>query len=250
LLHGSSIGGARPKATLFDDRRHLIAKFSCQTDTAPMVQFEYVGMELARHCGLNVAPADMVEVSGRHVLIVERFDRRGDGTRRAMVSALTILGLDENGGRYASYADLADQIRARFTNPNATLRELFARITLNVLIGNTDDHARNHAAFWNGDDLTLTPAYDVAPWLRSGGETTQSMIIDRDGRRDSRLALCVEAANIYHLDDGEARAIIDDQIDTIETEWDDVCDAARLTDVDRQRLRGGAVLHPSANYGY
>ncbi len=78
------------------------------------------------------------------MLVVERFDRPAGGTRKVMVSALTILGLDEHGGRYASYADLADQIRARFTTPDATLKELFARIVFNV---HTDDHARNHAAF-------------------------------------------------------------------------------------------------------
>ena len=75
LLHGTSIGGARPKATLVDRGRHLIAKFSSQSDNAPLVQFEYLGMELARRCGLNVAPAELVEVNKRNVLIVERFDR-------------------------------------------------------------------------------------------------------------------------------------------------------------------------------
>ena len=250
LLHGTSIGGARPKAVLRDGNRDVIAKFSAQADTVPLVQFEYVGMELARRCGLTVAPVELVDVHGRQVLLVERFDRPGDGTRRSMVSALTVLGLDEHGARYASYADLADQIRARFTDPDATLRELFGRLTLNVLIGNTDDHARNHAAFWNGDELSLTPAYDVCPWLRSGGETTQAMTIDRAGSRNSRLAVCVEAANVYHLDAAGARAVIDEQIDTIETSWHDVCDAAGLTTVDRQRLRAGAVLHPSTMYGY
>ena len=75
LLHGTSIGGARPKATLVDRGRNLIAKFSSQSDNAPLVQFEYLGMELARRCGLNVAPAELVEVNKRNVLIVERFDR-------------------------------------------------------------------------------------------------------------------------------------------------------------------------------
>lgn len=250
LLHGSSIGGARPKATLVDGGRALIAKFSASTDTSPLVQFEYLGMELARRCGIDAAPVTLVETRGRRVLIVDRFDRPSDGTRRAMVSALTILGLDENGARYASYTDLADQIRGRFTDPDATLRELFARITFNVLIGNTDDHARNHAAFWNGAELTLTPAYDVSPWLRSGGETSHAMSIDRAGHRESRLTLCVDAAAIFHLNELEARAIIDGQIDTIESEWIEVCEAAVLIEIDRRRLRSGAVLHPSVLYGY
>ena len=111
-------------------------------------------------------------------------------------------------------ATLADQIRARFTN-SAAMRELFARITFNILIGNTDDHARNHVAFWNGDEPTLTPAYDICPYPRSGGEAAQVMAIDRVGTRRSQVAVCVACAEIYHLDADEAHAIIDEQIDTI-----------------------------------
>jgi serine/threonine-protein kinase HipA len=250
LLHGTSIGGARPKATLVDKGRQLIAKFSSQSDTSPLVQFEFLGMELARRCGLNVASVELLEVNKRPVLMIERFDRPIDGSRLAMVSALTILGLDENGGRYASYADLADQIRARFSTPDATLRELYARIVFNIHIGNTDDHARNHAAFWNGVELSLTPAYDVSPWLRSGGEASQSMILDRNGRRDSQLVRCLEAANIFHLDQTEARSIIDRQREIIEAQWEAVCELAEVKAVDRKRLRSSAVLHPSTTYGY
>ncbi len=128
------------------------------------------------------------------------------------------------------------------------------RVIENRLVGpigaNTDDHARNHAGFWNGHELALTPAYDLSPWLRSGGETLQSMIIDRDGHRDSRLVRCLEAANIFHLDRREARAIIDNQISIIEGDWDQVCEEALLKRIDRKRLRNSAVLHPSTKYGY
>ena len=250
LLHGTSVGGARPKASLVDGDRQLIAKFSSTTDTSPMVQIEYVGMELAHRCGLNTAKVELIDVLGKQVLIVERFDRPGNGTRFAMVSALTVLGLDELGARYASYADLADQIRARFTKPAATLRELFARITFNILIGNTDDHARNHAAFWDGDALTLTPAYDVCPYPRSGGEANQIMAIDRVGTRRSQVAVCTAAADIYHLDPADARAIIHAQIHTIRTHWEEVCDLARMSSVARKQLWGSAVLNPYATDGY
>ena len=250
LLHGTSVGGARPKATLVDRDRQLIAKFSSTTDTSPMVQIEYLGMEFAHRCGLNTAKVELIEVLGKQVLLVERFDRPGGGTRLAMVSALTVLGLDEMGARYASYADLADQIRARFTNPAATLRELFARITFNILVGNTDDHARNHAAFWDGDELSLTPAYDVCPYPRSGGEANQIMAIDRAGTRRSQVAVCVAAADIYHLDRTEARAIINEQIDIISSNWKEVCDLAQMTVVDRKQLWSTAILNPYATYDY
>lgn len=97
-----------------------------------------------------------------------------------MVSALTLLELEEMMARYASYEDLATIIRHRFTSPKEALRELFGRMALNILCGNTDDHARNHAAFWNGKDLSLTPAYDICPQARTGGEGTQAILRPAD----------------------------------------------------------------------
>lgn len=91
--HGSSLGGARPKALLTDGSRQMIAKFSSVNDTFPVVQGEFVAMELARLCGLNVAPVELYHAAGRYVLGVERFDRGPDGSRHRVVSALTILGL-------------------------------------------------------------------------------------------------------------------------------------------------------------
>ncbi len=250
LLHGSSIGGARPKVLLADGPRRLIAKFSSATDTFPVVKGEFVAMELARRAGIDAARVELSEALGKDVLLVERFDRPAPGGRRALVSALTILGLDEWGGRYASYEALADEIRARFTEPRVTLRELFSRLTFNVLAGNTDDHARNHAAFWDGAELTLTPAYDVCPLPHAGGEASQAMAIGRDGFRLSQVAACIARAPIYLLSEKEARAIVDRQIETIEEAWDEVCDLARLNEVDRHRLQGGAILNPYAIEGY
>jgi serine/threonine-protein kinase HipA len=250
LLHGSSVGGARPKALLRDGDRRLIAKFGSRTDTYPVVKGEFVAMELARRAGLDVAAVDLTEALGRDVLLIDRFDRPPTGGRQAMVSALTILGLDELGARYASYADLARAIRTRFTDPLPTLRELFARITFNVLTGNNDDHARNHAAFWDGAALTLTPAYDICPQPRAGGETAQLMAIGEDGYRMSRVAGCVERAATYLLSETAAREIVDRQIETIETHWGEVCDRAGLTVVDRAAFWRRQFLNPYATEGY
>ena len=143
-----------------DDERKLIAKFSASTDLYSVVNAEFIAMKLASACGLDVAPVFLIPAGGKDVLLIERFDRvkaANGWHRRAMVSALTILGLDEMMARYASYADLAEVIRHRFTDPKDTLRELFGRICFNILCGNTDDHARNHAAFWDGKMLSLTP---------------------------------------------------------------------------------------------
>ena len=250
LLHGSSIGGARPKALLSDGARRLIAKFSSKPDTYSVVKAEFVVMELARRAGLNVATVALTDALGKDVLLIDRFDRPPGGGRRAMVSALTILGLDEVGARYASYAELARIVRARFTDPLPTLRELFSRITFNILSGNNDDHARNHAAFWDGTMLTLTPAYDICPQPRAGSETAQLMAIGEDGYRMSQLAGCVARASTYLLSEPDAREIIDHQIDVIETDWADVCDQAALTEVDRAWFWQRQFLNPYATDGY
>ena len=249
LLHGTSVGGARPKALLSDGDRSLIAKFSSSSDSRPVVKAEFVAMTLAKRAGLTVAPVGLVAVQHRDVLLVERFDRTPDGGRRALVSALTVLGLDEFGGRYATYWELADSIRARFTDPDLTLRELFSRITFNVLVGNTDDHPRNHAAFWDGRGLSLTPAYDLCPQPRIGRETAQAMAIAPDGFRRSELAGCIERAGTYHLDAAEARSIVHRQIDTIAANWAEVCDAARLTEVERMSLWEREFMNPSVLAG-
>ena len=240
LNHGTSIGGARPKALIDDGTKKFIAKFSSGNDTHSVVKAEFIAMKLAAACGLNTASVSMTRAAGKDVLLIERFDRARtkDGwTRRAMVSALTMLGLDEMMARYASYEDLAELVRHRFTNPKDTLKELYGRICFNVLCSNTDDHARNHAAFWDGKMLTLTPAYDICPQNRMGGEATQAMLIKNDARA-STLATCLAAAPDYHLKEVEATTLIERQITTIAKNWQAVCDEAELSPVDR-RLFGG-----------
>ncbi len=248
LTRGTSIGGARPKVLLTDADRSLIAKFASTTDIRSVVKAEGVAMELARRSGLNVAPTQVIQVTGKDVLLVERFDRPRGGQRRHLVSALTILGLDEfSGARYGSYALLADHIRRSFTRPAATLRELFSRIVFNILVGNTDDHPRNHAAFVNADrSLTLTPAYDICPQPRSVPQANQAMAIGRNGERSSQLATCLAACEVYLLDTSQAQSIIDAQISVIETQWRDAADAARLTELERQQLFRREILNEFA----
>ena len=253
LLHGTSVGGARPKALLDAGARSVIAKFASSTDPYPVVQAEYVAMELARRVGLDAAPVELARALGKDVLLVERFDRTVQRARRMIVSALTILELHNAhgiAGRYATYVDLAHQVRSRFTAPDATLRELFSRIVFNILVGNTDDHARNHSAFWDGDSLTLTPAYDICPQTRTGGEAAQAMAFGDSGDRLSQVARCVTHAGHYHLTAQQAREIVDRQISVIRDQWDDVCELASLPAVEKQRLWRRQFLNPYALYDY
>jgi serine/threonine-protein kinase HipA len=253
LVNGTPLGGARPKALLDDDGRKYLAKFSRSTDTFLWVQSEYVAMELARRCGLDVAPVRYVEAMERGVLLVERFDRPGIGARDRVVSAATILGMQTIvAARHFTYTEFADVIRARFVEPDATLREMFARIMFNIAVGNTDDHARNHAAFVLGDghELRLTPAYDISPQPRSGQTARHPQFGATGNDRESRIAALVEAAAIYHLEGEEAHSIADRYIDTIRSEWDEVCDLARLTLSQRRTLMGGPVLNDYIFYAH
>lgn len=252
LLHGTSIGGARPKALITDGDHKYIAKFSSSTDLYSVVKAEFIAMRLAALAGIDVAPVRLAHASGKDVLLVQRFDRHhtpNGWSRKAMVSSLTLLGLDEMMARYASYEQLAEIIRHRFSEPRQSLRELFARLVFNILCGNTDDHARNHAAFWDGRQLRLTPAYDICPQHRTGNEATQAMLIQGENRF-SRLDVCLAAADQFLLTSEEAREIIDAQMDSIRQHWDEVCDEAGLTLVDRSLLWKRQFLNPFALEGY
>ncbi len=246
LFHGSSIGGARPKALIQDQGKKYVAKFSSSTDLYSVVKAEFIAMRLAQLAGLNVARVKLVNAANKDVLLIERFDREqeeGNWSRRAMVSALTLLGLDDMMARYASYETLAEIIRHRFTEPKDTLKELFSRLAFNILCGNTDDHARNHAAFWNGKELTLTPAYDICPQGRTGNEASQAMLISGSNNM-SQLKSCLEAANHFLLSADDARAIFGHLTESIETHWNSVCEEAELSEVDRRLFWGRQFLNP------
>lgn len=251
LQHGSSIGGARPKALVDGGAQKFIAKFSATNDLYSVVKAEFIAMRLAALVGLTVAPVKLDKALGKDVLLIERFDRQSTPqgwTRRGIVSALTMLGLDESEARYASYEEMATLIRHQFTDPKATLEELYGRITFNILCGNTDDHARNHAAFWDGKALSLTPAYDICPQGRTGGEASQAMLITGN-KRLSQLSVCLEAAPQFLLGDAKARNIIMRQIAAIKSEWTPVCDEAQLGAVDRAFLWQRQFLNTFAFQG-
>ena len=248
LTFGTAVGGARPKALLVDGVQQLIAKFSVSTDTFPWMQAEAVGMELARRCGVHVAPTELTTAVGRDVLLVERFDRPGSEARRLVLSALTLLGLHELAARHGTYVQLAELVRLHFDAPKTTLHELFRRIVVNVLVGNTDDHARNHAAFWDGNHLSLTPAFDICPQPRSTGEVTQAMAFGNEDERRARLAACVSAAAIYDLSERDASGIVDECTAVVREQYEDVCATVGVGDYAKDLLWGRAVANDSVFY--
>jgi serine/threonine-protein kinase HipA len=113
-----------------------------------------------------------------------------------------------------------------------------------ILVGNTGDHPRNHAAYVNADgSLTLSPAYDICPQPRSAPQADQAMAIGRDGQRTSQIISCRTACETYLLSSAQAHAIIDEQIEIIRTQRDEAARAARLTELDRRQLYGREILN-------
>jgi len=246
LLHGTSIGGARPKALIESENKKYIAKFSSSNDIYSVVKAEFIAMRLARIAGIDAAPVSIKPVSGKEVLLIERFDRvfsEGEWMRKGLVSALTLLRLNEMEARYASYTDLAELIRLKFDQPKQTLKELFSRMVFNVLCGNNDDHARNHAAFWDGSQLKLTPAYDICPQNRTGQESSQAMLLSNDDNH-SRFSTCINAANEFMLNEDQAVDIILQQADAFVQNWNVLCDDAEINSVDRGFFIGRQFLNP------
>lgn len=250
LMNGTAIGGAHPKVLISDDTvGEYIAKLSVSTDVHPWIRAEAVAIELARRCGIDVSNASITKSMGRDVLPIERFDRLPDGRRRHVVSGLTILGFDALlGARYGSYPEMLDVLRELGREPQDIGRRLFERVVFNIAIGNNDDHARHHAAFWDGDSLELTPAFDLTPQPHSTDTSAQAMAIGRDGSRASHYSVCISAAADYGLSRPEAKQIVERIVSTIEEHWSEAADAAGLSEADRNLLWKRSVLNRSTSY--
>ncbi len=251
LNHGTSIGGARPKAAITGEHAKYVAKFSVSTDRFQIVKAEYVAMTLAARLGMNVAKVSLQKAAEKEVLLVERFDRY-PGTsgwcRRSVVSGLTVLGLDEKWAREATYPNLVDQVRMDGLAFKKDATELFSRLVFNVLVGNTDDHARNHSFFVEGKAIRLTPAYDITPFPRAGGEASHGMKITHQSNL-SRISLSLDAATEFGLSEEEARFIVEAQVSGIAENFDGLCEEIGMTQTTRSQLRRRAVLNPDVFSG-
>lgn len=245
LNHGTTIGGARPKATLVaGDGSGWIAKFSSSSDRArPAVKYEHLALELARRIGVDTVEAELALAGGRDALLVRRFDRGPGGTRRMAVSGLTMLELDEMFARHGSYPILVDKLRASSDHPADIGPELFTRIATNIAIGNTDDHARNHAALWDGHKLELAPAYDLDPCRSPGWDANQAMAYGRNGERASNFADLISCSSVYDLTRAEGSSIVDHVVSTVEATWAEAVERSGLTTTQGEALLGSRVLN-------
>lgn len=138
---------------------------------------------------------------------------------------------------------MVDQLRMHGRTFKKDATELFSRLVFNVLMGNTDDHARNHSFFVEGKTIRLTPAYDVTPFPPAGGEASHGMKITRQSNL-SRIHLCLEVASEFGLTGEEARSIMENQIRGITDHFDPICEEIEMTPAARAQLRRRAVLNP------
>jgi serine/threonine-protein kinase HipA len=246
-LHGTSLGGARPKASVEDETGCWLAKFQSTSDTRNWVGAEAAATFLAREAGISVPELRMERSGSKDVLLTRRFDREPGGARIMAVSGLTILGLGELEARYGTYPELLDRLRSLGTGADPG-PELFARIVFNVAVGNSDDHLRNHAALWDGRSLRLSPAFDMSPGPRSGETSYQAIAYGRNGERESSFARLESVCGVYGLTQAQARDSASRVVGVIEDHWDEAADFARLTQAERLAFWGTQILNPAASY--
>lgn len=206
LNEGSPLGGARPKSAVMDNNGTLaIAKFPKQDDERSIPHGEVLAMKLAAKAGLNVAEARLQDVAGRPVALISRFDRQ-DTQRIPFLSAMSLLGL--NDGDEATYTDIAECIRMYSSEPTLNLHELWRRIVFSVLIGNLDDHLRNHGFLYDRDDKwRLSPAYDLNPVPLEEKARELTTWISDEGP-DADIDIARRAAPYFSLKEDQAEAII------------------------------------------
>lgn len=203
LAPGSSLGGARPKASVRDrDGELAIAKFPHHTDRISTVLWEAVALRLASAAGINTAIGRVERVAGRPVFLLRRFDREG-ATRRPFLSAMSMLGAVDHETR--SYLEIADAIQRYGAAPSEDLHELWRRIVFSVLISNTDDHLRNHGFLYEGNrGWRLSPAYDLNPVpVQFRPRILSTLINEQSG--DASLELALSVAEYFRLDQAQAR---------------------------------------------
>ena len=203
---GSSLGGARPKASVVDQHGNLaIAKFPKETDDYSIERWEAVALDLARAAGVRTSDHQLLDVGGRAVLLSRRFDR-DDDRRIPFLSALSMMGLRD--GEHASYPELADMLNQHGARAREDAAELFRRMAFNVLISNVDDHLRNHGFLWLGrGGWMLSPAYDLNPTPTDVRARILTTTIDvDDGACD--LGLVLSVAEYFGLGDAAAKAIV------------------------------------------
>ena len=214
---GTSLGGARPKATIIDENKHLyIAKFPSRNDLYDVGLWEHLSHLLAKESGLNCSESKVIKAGNKyHTLLSKRFDRTADNKRIHYASAMTMLGLKDgcNANTGNGYLDIVNYIIKNCCNVDYNLKELYRRVAFNISIGNSDDHFRNHGFLLTPQGWTLSPAFDINPSLSK----EQSLLINSYTSK-SDLNILLDSCEEYMLNHNTAKQIIEEVLKGI-SKW-------------------------------
>lgn len=216
---GSSLGGARPKATVVDTKGQLwIAKFPSRNDENDTGAWEMVVHDLALLCGLNVPEAKLEKFSSfGSTFLVKRFDRI-ENKRIHFASAMTLLGKTDGASAEdgSSYLDIADFIKSNGIQAKEDLIELWKRIVFNMAVSNTDDHLRNHAFIFRNKGWTLSPLYDVNP-VPYGDEL--SLNVD-ENNNSIDIELALNTATRFGITEEDAKKYVNEILKIVRENWE------------------------------
>ena len=236
LAHpGTSLGGARPKANVVDEKEHLwIAKFPSRKDVYDMALWEHLCHMLAKEAGINVAETNLIPAGndGYHALLSKRFDRTDDGKRIHFASAMTMTGLTDGDNHETGhgYLDIVDFIIKGCCDVDENLSELYRRVAFNICVGNSDDHFRNHGFLLTKKGWTLSPAYDLNPT----DSMTQSLLIDNDSN-ESSLKRLLAACDDYYISSEAAEQIIS-EVKTAIGRWETIAKNLHISNEEMNRF--------------
>lgn len=236
LAHpGTSLGGARPKANVVDEKEHLwIAKFPSRKDVYDMALWEHLCHMLAKEAGINVAETNLIPAGndGYHALLSKRFDRTDDGKRIHFASAMTMTGLTDGDNHETGhgYLDIVDFIIKGCCDVDENLSELYRRVAFNICVGNSDDHFRNHGFLLTKKGWTLSPAYDLNPT----DSMTQSLLIDNDSN-ESSLKRLLSACDDYYISSETAKQIIS-EVTTAIGRWETIAKNLHISNEEMNRF--------------
>ena len=230
---GSSIGGARPKASVIDQHGYLsIAKFPKETDDYSVETWEEIALRLAEQAGIATPKHQLIEVAGKAVLLSRRFDRQ-DGTRIPFLSAMAMMSAKD--GEQGSYPEIVDSLVQHGAQAKTDARALYRRVVFNVLISNVDDHLRNHGFLWLGKNgWSLSPAYDLNPMPSDIKARVLTTNISLDEATCS-LDLLESAAEYFSLSLAQARAIIK-EVALVTSRWRNIAKEVGARSAEIQRM--------------
>ena len=234
IAPGSSLGGARPKASVVDAHNNLwIAKFPSRNDDKDIACWEMVTNQLAISAGLNVAEGKLLRFNNKfHTYLTKRFDRTAAGERIHFASAMTLLGhTDGEDASGASYLELMEFISRHGASVEKDLEELWRRIVFSICVKNTDDHLRNHGFLLTEKGWLLSPAYDINP--NEYGKGLSLNITDTDNSLDLDLAMTI--AGYFRLSDGKASQIIQD-VSAVIKDWEKVAGKHKISNAEQERM--------------